>query len=205
MAINKAIINGLVQNGIPNSGISVMYADNTAIVDPQIWDFDVSPYTTTAAIVAGMEAAALAYATAHSYTLDEIIWSSPYPVVPTVVPRSQSAATRSLNSAFQVSTTRDSQVDYSVDVAATLSLVTGQSGTVVLEMATNSGFTTGVQTLSRYTNANSGSLTIGLNLTQIGTANLNGYVPAGNYVRLRTVNNTGTPTFTYQAGQETLL
>lgn len=31
-----------------------------------------------------------------------------------------------------------------------------------------------------------------------------GYVPAGCYARLRTVNNTGAPTFSYRAGQEAL-
>lgn len=119
--------------------------------------------------------------------------------------RSQSSASRSLNSAFQMSATRDSKVNYCVDISCTSTLLGGQSGTVILEMATNSGFTTGVQALSQFTNSNSVSLAIAITVTQINTGCLSGYIPAGNYVRLRTVNNTGTPTFTYQCGQEILL
>jgi hypothetical protein len=119
--------------------------------------------------------------------------------------RSQSAATRSLNTAFQVSTTRDSEVRYSVDISCTSTLLGGQAGTVVLEVATNSGFTTGVQTLSQFINSNSVSLAIAITVTQINTACVTGYVPAGYWVRLRTVNTTGTPTFTYTQGQEVLL
>lgn len=119
--------------------------------------------------------------------------------------RSQSSASRTLNTVFQVSSTRDSQVSYSTDITCNLSLTGGQAGTVILEMATNSGFTTGVQTLSQFTNSNTGALTIGLSLTQTNTACLTGFIPSGNWVRIRTVNVTSTPTFTLQANQEVLL
>ncbi len=119
--------------------------------------------------------------------------------------RSQSSASRSLNSAFQPSATRDSLVNYSVDISVSLSLTTGQAGTVYLEVASDSGFTTNVQELSRFANANTGTLTIGLALVQTVTGTMSGYVPAGYYVRLRTQNNTSTPTFTYRSGQEVLL
>lgn len=119
--------------------------------------------------------------------------------------RSQSSASRSINSVFQISTTRDSQVNYSVDISCTSTLLGGQAGIVVLEIATNSGFTTGVQTIGQFINSNSVSLALAITVTQINTACLSGYVPAGYWVRLRTVNNTGTPTFTFQAGQEVLL
>lgn len=119
--------------------------------------------------------------------------------------RSQSAASRSLNSAFQPSATRDCQVTYSVDISCTSTLLGGQGGTVVLEIATNAGFTTGVQTLAQFVNSNSVSLAIAITVTQINTACLSGFIPAGYFVRIRTVNNTGTPTFTYTAGQEVLL
>lgn len=119
--------------------------------------------------------------------------------------RSQSFASRSLNIVFQVSSTRDSQVSYSVDVSCTSTLLGGQGGTVVLEIATNSGFTTGVQTLAQFINSNSVSLAIAITVTQINSACLSGFVPAGYFVRLRTINNSGTPTFTFTAGQEVLL
>lgn len=119
--------------------------------------------------------------------------------------RSQSAASRSLNVAFQISASRDSLVNYSVDVSCTISLTTGQTGTVFLEIASDSGFTTNVQELSRFVNSNSGTLTIGLNLIQALTGTMSGFVPSGYYCRLRTANTVSTPTFTYRSGQEILL
>jgi len=119
--------------------------------------------------------------------------------------RSQSSASRSLNSVFQVSTTRDALVNYSVDVATAATLLGGQVGTVYLEVATNSGFTTGVQELARFVNGNSVSLAIAITLNQNVTGTMTGYVPANYFVRLRTENTTGTPTFTYRSGQEVLL
>lgn len=123
--------------------------------------------------------------------------------IPVIGALSQSSPSRSLNSAFIPNASRTMSVRYSVDIAATLSLVTGQSGTVFLEISANG--TTGWTEVSRFTNANSGTLTIGLGLTQTVTGNVSGVVPAGWSVRLRTANNTGTPTFTYQSGQEATL
>lgn len=123
-----------------------------------------------------------------------------------VVPaRTFTTPARSLNSAFQISVLQDVQVSYAVDIAATLSLTTGQTGTVVLEYADNSGMSTNVVTLQSAVNGNTGTLAIGLGLTQTATVTLTGIVPAGKYVRLRTVNTTGTPTFTFRTAQEVLL
>ena len=119
--------------------------------------------------------------------------------------RSQSSVSRSLNSAFQPSSTRECLVNYSVDIATSLTLISGQSGVVFLEMASDSGFTTNVQELGRFVNGQTGTLTIGLSLSQNVTGNLSGYLPAGYYCRLRTSNTVGTPTFTYRSGQEVLL
>lgn len=113
--------------------------------------------------------------------------------------------TRSLNTAFQPSTTRNAFVTYAVDIAATLSLTSGQNGTVTLQYADDSGFTTNVKTVQSAANGNTGSLTIGLNLTQTATATVSGMIPANKYVKIITTNTTGTPTFTYRNGQEVLL
>lgn len=121
------------------------------------------------------------------------------------VTRSQSSSTRSLNTSFQVNSTRWSIVRYSVDISTTVSLSGSSVGSVFLETSASPTFASGVQILQEYTNGNSGTLVVGLVLTQIATACLSGDVPAGNYVRLRTSNVTGTPTFTYQTGQEVLV
>ena len=119
--------------------------------------------------------------------------------------RSQSLASRTLNNVYQISATKDCIVNYSVDVSCTLSLNGGQIGTVFLEIAPNSSFTTGVQEVCRFANGNTGNVSPTSNITQLCTGGVNGYVPAGYYVRIRTANTTGTPTFTYRIGQEVLL
>lgn len=124
---------------------------------------------------------------------------------PSLSSPSQSSASRSLNSVFQISASRPSSVVYTVEIASALSLTSGQSGTVFLEIASDSGFTTDVQELGRFVNGNTGTLAIGLALTQTISSPLSGFVPSAYYVRLRTANNVGTPTFTYRSGQEVLL
>lgn len=119
--------------------------------------------------------------------------------------RSQSSVSHSLNACFQISSSRDSLVNYSVDIATTLSLTSGQTGTIFLEIYSDSSCTTGTQELSRTVNGNGGALTLGLNLTQNVTGTLTGYVPSGSYVKIRTANTVGTPTFTYRSGQEVLM
>lgn len=119
--------------------------------------------------------------------------------------RSQSSATRSLNTIFQISSTRDSNVNYSVDVATTATLLGGQTGTVYLEISLSSTFASGIQELARFVNGNTVSLAIAITVNQNVTGTMSGYVPAGYYVRLRTENTTGSPSFTYRSGQEILL
>jgi secreted Zn-dependent insulinase-like peptidase len=113
--------------------------------------------------------------------------------------------TRSLNTAFQISSSQDAAVNYAVDISCTMSLTSGQTGVVTLQYADDSGFTTGVTTVQSTASGNTGTLTIGLTLTQIGTAAVSGIIPAGKYVKLATANTTGTPTFTYRNAQEVLL
>lgn len=112
--------------------------------------------------------------------------------------------TRSLNTCFQVSSTRDATVNYAVDVGTTLSLSGGTTGTVYLRTYTNSSCTTGAQEITRFVNGNTGTLTVGLNISQNVTGTVSGVIPAGKYVQLVTENTTGTPTFTSRPGQETL-
>lgn len=119
--------------------------------------------------------------------------------------RSQASASRSLNSAFQISTTRDTLATYSVQITVTASIAGGQNGDVILEIASNSGFTTDVQTLSISGLGQTYTLAVALQGVQPQTAVVSGYVPAGFYARLRTVNNTGTPGFSFRAGQEVFL
>jgi hypothetical protein len=197
--------------------------------------FDVSTTTTSLDYITKAQAAAGQWAAGQGYTINTFVWpyariqdvnsavaaatsslatvarTGSYndltnkPTIPTVTSMSFATSSRSLNSAFQVSSTRASYVNYSVDIATTVSLSGGQVGTVYLEYADDSGFTTNVTEIGRFVNGQTGTLVVGLTLNQTNTAQVQGMIPAGKYVRLRTQNNTGTPTFTYRSGQEVLL
>lgn len=120
-------------------------------------------------------------------------------------PRLFSNSPLAVNTSRQPSTTRDTMVNASVDITSTISLTTGQTGKVTLQYADNTGFSTNVVTVQSATNGNTGSLTIGLNLSQVYTAALSGIVPAGKFYRLVTTNVTGTPTYGTPVIQEVLL
>lgn len=114
----------------------------------------------------------------------------------------QASATRSLNTAFQVSATRPSIVCYSVQLTVTASIAGGQTGDVILEIASNVGFTANVQTVSIAGLGQTYTLAIALQGVQPQTGVLVGLVPTGYYVRMRTVNISGTPTYLIRAAQE---
>mgnify|MGYP001617383186 CR=1 FL=1 len=120
--------------------------------------------------------------------------------------KSQSAVSRALNTIFQISATRDTQVVYSVDITCVSTLLGGQAGVVFLEISPSSTFSSGIQEICSFTNANSVALAIAITVTQTNTAVLSSHlIPAGYYVRLRTSNTTGTPTFLYRSGQEVII
>lgn len=112
------------------------------------------------------------------------------------------AATRPINStAFQPSATQDAMVSYCVEIACTLSLSGGQTGTIFLEVSPD-GASNWVE-IGHVSNGNTGTLTIGLNITQTLAGCIAGMIPAGYYGRLR---QTGTAaSYTYKSGQETLV
>lgn len=127
------------------------------------------------------------------------------PTIPTVNTVTQSTSSRALNSVFQISTTRNALVFYSVQETVTANITGGQNGDVVLEIASDSGMTTNVQTVSIGGLGQTYTLAVALQGVQPQTGVVAGLVPAGYYARLRTVNNTGTPTFSIRAQQEVLL
>jgi len=118
--------------------------------------------------------------------------------------RSQSQATRALNTVFQVSATRDATVQYAVQCTVTSSIGSGQDGDVFLDIAADAAFTTSVQSVDVSPCSQVVTLAIALQSVQKGTVSVRGFVPAGYYARIRTVNNTGSPVFLYRLGQEVL-
>lgn len=106
---------------------------------------------------------------------------------------------------FQVSSTRNADVTYSVTISTTVSLSGNAVGYTVLEISPTNSSTAGDWVeISRVASGQSGTLVIGLVLSQTGGGVINGSIPAGWYARLRSVNTSGTPTFTYISGQEVM-
>lgn len=207
-AATKVFVDGLTTNYPTNDYSVVTFYDTTSMsmVDIKVVFFpkDNSILTTNDAI-AYTRAAAYTEAGVKGYTITDADFISNWPItgIPNFAP-SFTNPTRSLNTAFQISSSRNARVSYAVSVAATLSLSGGQTGTVVLEYADDVSITTNVVTVQTAANGNTGTLTIGLNTVQTGTASLSGDIPAGKYVRIRTVNTTGSPTFTMGTAQEVL-
>jgi len=105
---------------------------------------------------------------------------------------SPSTPSRAFGTAFQPSTTVPTFVSYSARVVSALSLVTGQAGRVELRSDTSNPPTT---VRARVAGGSTGTLAVGLAIADIAEGPLAYIVPAGHYVNLVTVNETGTPTY----------
>lgn len=106
---------------------------------------------------------------------------------------------------FQVSSTRASLVNYSVTISTTVSLSGNSTGYVALQICSTNSATAGDWIeVARTASGQSGTLVVGLTLNQTGGGNLSGVVPAGYYAKILSVNTAGTPTYTYNSGQEVL-
>jgi len=115
------------------------------------------------------------------------------------VPRAYTIVTRTFNTAYIPSATRDIMASYSLNITSTLSLAGGQSGTINLQISKDNGAVDPYKTVATATNNNTGTLTVGLNTSQSQTTCLAAFIPQGYYVKLVT---SGTSTFSYVSGQE---
>lgn len=107
---------------------------------------------------------------------------------------------------FQPSSTRNTFASYNITITSTATIAGNASGTVVLEVApTNSATPSDWLEVSRLTNGQSLSLALTLQSVQTIAGHLSGIVPAGYYVKVRSINNAGTPTYSYNSGLEVLL
>lgn len=109
---------------------------------------------------------------------------------------------------FQVSSTRDALVSYGITVSSLVQIgvATNVAGYCILEVApTNSSTAADWKEKGRVGTGQNIGLALALSSTQIATATLTAMIPVGFYARLRTVNNNGTPTYTYITGTEVLI
>lgn len=107
---------------------------------------------------------------------------------------------------FQASASRDVLVSYSVTVTGTTTISAGGAGHVLLEICpTNSATAAAWVEIARGGGGQTAGLAVGLAMVTINSQPLTAIVPAGYFARLRTVIISGSPTFTYNSGQETQL
>jgi len=102
--------------------------------------------------------------------------------------------------------TRNYEVNYSVNISATSAIIAGSSSvTVVLETALTNSPNAGDWTIiGKMSNAQTVSLAITLQIIQPLMRNITRKIPAGSWVRLRSII-TGTGSAVYDSGQEILL
>lgn len=209
--MTKAMFQGTGQNDFGNDTFAVYYytADAHGFGTSQTANLNgagnkPSTFVDTADYRAKVGAAIIADAAAHGITVtsNEIIWNIASDISKADIAKVFTTPTRALDTAFQPSTARDTLGIYSVQIASNLSLSGGQLGSLQLKIADDSGLTTNVVTLTEIANGNTGTLTIGLNTVQTTGGVLMAMIPAGKYVKLVSVDTTGTPTQSIVRSQE---
>jgi len=167
-----------------------------------------SPVTSSGSITANLNTTGVSAATYNgNYTVDNkgritaasniSVNNSPSPTIQTV------AAAANGN---QISSTRVAVVNYSVTLVSTATISGAQSGYVVLEICPTNSTTAGDWIeIGRTPNGQAVSLAVVLQSVSTGGGQVGGYVPAGYFRRLRSVNVSGTPSYNYNSGQEILL
>lgn len=105
---------------------------------------------------------------------------------------------RTLNSSFQISDQRMGIVSYNVQITNSATVVLGNSGQIILETSPDNSTWTTIST-------SAASMGSGVLVTAISTATVFGFVPRGYYVRIRSNNVTGTPTYGAPSGVEILI
>lgn len=107
---------------------------------------------------------------------------------------------------FQINATKPAMAFYSVKISTTANIGGGAEGEIYLETAaTNSTTPSDWSMASKVSNSQSYTLAIALQGVQGLGQPLLAMIPAGYYTRLRTNNVTGTPTYAYLTGQETVI
>lgn len=120
-------------------------------------------------------------------------------------------ATRSITSAcnangWQVHATKPAMVSYTVRIATTATIGGSAEGSIVLKTAPTNSSTAGDWVeAGRLANAQAISLAIVLQSVQTSSAPLFAMIPAGYYACLQSVTASGSPTYAYVTGQETVI
>lgn len=150
--------------------------------------------------------AIVAWSVANSKGVSEedIVWPSVPPLL-LPSPVSRSIVTGTGATGFQVSGVRDADVRYNATIAVTTTIGGASDGILVLEIAPTNSATPGDWVeIARIRNSQALSLALVLQSVQTISGQLSGFVPRGYYAKIRSITNSGSPTFTYNSGQEVL-
>lgn len=206
----KAYVLRLNNTGSSIGAITIFVDTSTSLVIDFItadivFGTDITAYTQSEFVLA-VQAKLLAYSVSQSYGIsaDDIIWM--IPPVPTESEVSHSIVTGTGATGFQVSASKNAMVNYNVTIATTATIGGSSDGTVVLEIApTNSASAGDWKEIGRFRNGQAITLALALQSVHTLGGQIGGFIPAGYYAKLRSINNAGTPTYTYNSGQEVLL
>jgi hypothetical protein len=106
---------------------------------------------------------------------------------------------------WQLSSTRNATVSYSAALTTTTTIGGPSDGSVVLEVCpTNSATAASWITVNTMRASQTATLAVVLNLTSVNTSTVVGIVPAGYFVRLRSITTSGTFSSAFISGQEIL-
>lgn len=124
--------------------------------------------------------------------------------LPSVSARTFNYPSRTLNSCFQISSTKDADFHYKVDVASGTLLSGTVTGTITATSYTNSGCTTDAQIVADGAPSQGAALGV-LSVSQIVPVGIDGTLPAGKWIKLTTANTVGTPTFSIRTAQSEVI
>lgn len=132
---------------------------------------------------------------------DKTKWDSYAPVAKSLSTSTRSIVTGTGATGFQVSSTRDARVCYTITIATASTLLTPVNGVVVFESSpTNSASAGSWSEQGRSSNGD----TVGIIRSGSSAGQVCGFLPAGYYGKIRSINVLGTPTYTYNSGFEVL-
>lgn len=201
----KALVSGVIINNAGTMYVEVSFFNGSSVVDAQSLLIGADTWVTNDQVIAALKTAIFAYSVAQGYGLVDADLINPN------MGGGQSSESRSIvtgtgATGFQVSAGRSAFVNYNVTIVTTATIGGNTSGTVVLEIApTNSATAGDWAEVGRYTNGQSISLALALQSVQTLAGQISGFIPAGYYAKLRSINNSGTPTYTYNSGQKVLI
>lgn len=156
----------------------------------------------TLTIGAATQSAAGSLSAADKTKLDGISsWTFGSPINATRTIQTVAAAANG----WQLSSTRNATVSYSTALTTTTTIGGPSDGSVVLEVCSTNSPTAGNWiTINTARASQTATLAIVLQLSSVNASTVVGIVPAGYYVRLRSITTAGTFSAAYVSGQEVL-